>query len=317
MPVPYMGSKGASARRIVHLMKAYEPEATEIYDVFCGGFAISEEAIKQGFKVYSSDLDKRVIALLKEVLYGDCIDETTGRSIFDKPRFISREDFAIESQREDWFGGYVQTIWSFGNSGRSHMFGKEVEPAKLAGHKLAVENIITDDMLKILPKNICEKIRKLPDWHTRRIAISRAVKTCIKKRFGELEQLQQLQQLEQLERLQQLEQLQQLERLQQLQQLQQLERLSYDEVDIKPGAIIYCDPPYFQTAEYKESAFDHQKFYDWCREKSKTNPVFVSEYRCPDDFDCIYQFSRRETLSSANNNTIEKVFYLRRQDGTK
>lgn len=286
MPVPYMGSKRASARQIVHLIKAYEPEATELYDVFCGGFAISEEALEQGFKVYASDLDKRVIALLKEVLYGNCIDEKTGRSIFDKPRWISREDFARESQREDWFGGYIQTVWSFGNSGRQYLFGKEVEAAKKAGHALAVDNEITDDMLKILPKNICEKIQNLADWHTRRIAVCRAVKTCIKKRFGELQQLQ---------------------------RLQQLQQLPYDEVEIKPGAVIYSDPPYIQTAEYKESSFDHQKFYDWCREKSKTNPVFISEYRCPDDFDCIYKFSRRETLSSQKGNTIEKVFYLRRQ----
>ena len=90
--------------------------------------------------------------------------------------------------------------------------------------------------------------------------------------------------------------------------------MSYDEVDIEPGAIIYCDPPYIGTAEYiaNDTTFDHQKFYDWCREKAKTNPVFVSEYHCPSDFKNIYEFERRQTLSKGETKYNEKLFYLNR-----
>ena len=92
--------------------------------------------------------------------------------------------------------------------------------------------------------------------------------------------------------------------------------MSYDEVDIEPGAIIYCDPPYIGTAEYaaNDTTFDHQKFYDWCREKAKTNPVFVSEYHCPSDFKNIYEFERRQTLSKGETKYNEKLFYLNELD---
>ena len=306
MPVPYMGSKRGSASRIINLIKAYEPEVDTLYDVFCGGFAVSEEALKKGFKVYSSDLDARVIALEKEVIYGRALDPETGLSVFEKPRFISREDFFRYKDREDWFGGYIQTIWSFGNKGMAYLFGKDVESMKKAGHLLAVDGKITPEILKVIPENICEKISRLPDWRKRRLAIRKAV--AVLKKRGDLQRLQQLEQLQRLQRL---------EQLQRLQRLQQLECSSYDEVDIPAGIIIYCDPPYAGTAEYVEGGFDHEKFYDWCREKSKTNPVFISEYHCPEDFECIYEFSRRQTLSKGNTKFNEKVFYLRRQDDGK
>ena len=314
MPVPYMGSKRVPASKIVNLIKAYESEATEFYDVFCGGFAISEAAIRKGYKVHASDLSAAVVALIDEVFFGKCLDPKTGVNIFENPRFISREEFKEATQGDDWWSGYISCVWSFGNNGAGYLFGADVEKTKRAGHELVVDGKITPEILEILPRRACEKIIELPDWHRRRIALVRVART-LRKRENELEQLQRL---EQLQQLRQLEQLQQLQQLEQLEQLQQLEQKSYDEVDIPPGAIIYCDPPYFGTASYVANdgaeAFDHQKFYDWCREKSKTNPVFISEYQMPEDFECIYTFDRRQTLSKSQNKTKpEKVFYLRRQ----
>ena len=51
------------------------------------------------------------------------------------------------------------------------------------------------------------------------------------------------------------------------------------------GYIIYCDPPYENTAcEYhcgdiKNDSFDTKKFIDWCLEMSKHNIIFVTEYK--------------------------------------
>ena len=56
---------------------------------------------------------------------------------------------------------------------------------------------------------------------------------------------------------------------------------SYDEVPIlgvRP--ILYCDPPYEGTAEYREGDFDHKKFYDWVM--AQTVPVYVSSYKISD-----------------------------------
>ena len=106
----------------------------------------------------------------------------------------------------------------------------------------------------------------------------------------------------------------QLERLEQLEQLQRLEQCSYNDVEIPAGAIIYCDPPYKGTAGYvaNNDDFDHDEFYRWCREKSKTNPVFISEYTAPDDFECVYEFERRQNFNVSSVKTQnEKVFLLR------
>lgn len=45
-----------------------------------------------------------------------------------------------------------------------------------------------------------------------------------------------------------------------------ISNLSYDKVDLESNALIYCDPPYNNTTKYKIK-FNHDKFWDWCREK--------------------------------------------------
>jgi site-specific DNA-adenine methylase len=98
-----------------------------------------------------------------------------------------------------------------------------------------------------------------------------------------------------------LERLQQLQQLQRLQQLERLQRLdlyskSYNEINIPEGAVIYCDPPYKGTSEYKEGSFNHTEFWDWCRKIAKTNKIYVSEYSAPPDFETILKFEQKSTL---------------------
>lgn len=51
------------------------------------------------------------------------------------------------------------------------------------------------------------------------------------------------------------------------------------------NAVIYCDPPYQGTTKYSTGSFNYDEFWNWCREISKDNIVFVSEYNAPDDFE--------------------------------
>lgn len=75
---------------------------------------------------------------------------------------------------------------------------------------------------------------------------------------------------------------------------------------------IYCDPPYAGTTKYKDD-FDHERFYEWCRDRHKEgHKVFVSEYSMPDDFICVWS---KEVNNSLTKNTgskkgIEKLFTL-------
>jgi DNA adenine methylase len=73
--------------------------------------------------------------------------------------------------------------------------------------------------------------------------------------------------------------------------------------------LIYCDPPYEGTTEY-HSEFNSSKFWDTIRKLSKHNYVFVSEYNAPDDFTCITQHVKRNSIAGrgATRKRIEKVF---------
>ena len=89
---------------------------------------------------------------------------------------------------------------------------------------------------------------------------------------------------------------------------------SYDEIEIKPNSVIYCDIPYRNTAIYNKEKFDYDKFYDWCLKQ--TEPVFVSEYWMPEtDFICIAEKQKTCSLNANNNplKSIERIFIPKHQ----
>lgn len=77
------------------------------------------------------------------------------------------------------------------------------------------------------------------------------------------------------------------------------------------GMLVYCDPPYQGTTQYGAfSGFDHKLFWQTMREWSKHNTVVVSEYKAPNDFKCVAEFSSRMGLTTENERPIrcEKLF---------
>lgn len=78
---------------------------------------------------------------------------------------------------------------------------------------------------------------------------------------------------------------------------------SYKDLEIPDNSVIYCDPPYENTTSYKDK-FNHQEFWQWCRDMSKKgHKVFISEYNAPDDFECIWS---KEIVSSLTKDTGSK-----------
>ncbi len=73
--------------------------------------------------------------------------------------------------------------------------------------------------------------------------------------------------------------------------------------------LIYCDPPYAGTTEY-HSTFDNAAFWEDVRKMSKDNYVFVSEYTAPDDFVCLTQKEKRNSVAGrgATRKRMEKLF---------
>lgn len=91
----------------------------------------------------------------------------------------------------------------------------------------------------------------------------------------------------------------------------------YKELSIPENSIIYCDPPYRGTKEYKsakKSGFDSDEFWGWCRERSKDgHQVYISEYTAPDDFVCLWEKEvssslRSNGVISGDKKSVEKLF---------
>ena len=134
-----------------------------------------------------------------------------------------------------------------------------------------------------------------------------------------MESLQSMQSLQSLECLERLKRLESPESLQSLERMQSLERLERQNVQIvassddycnyvyQDGDVVYCDPPYENTDKYTVD-FDNEAFWQWCR--TRDFPVYVSEYRAPEDFISVWSKDKRRLFSSSNlsANAVEHLF---------
>ncbi len=80
------------------------------------------------------------------------------------------------------------------------------------------------------------------------------------------------------------------------------------------GAVVYCDPPYAGTTSYGAvGTFNSEEFWDWARNLSRTNPIYVSEYAAPDDFKCILEIQTKLSVRSKAGcePRIERLFVHR------
>lgn len=85
---------------------------------------------------------------------------------------------------------------------------------------------------------------------------------------------------------------------------------SYDQLEIPPRSLIYCDPPYADTAKYHKG-FDHNLFWSWVRQMWREgHMVFVSEYNAPSDFASIWDYTRPSMMDkkSYNKAYTERLF---------
>ena len=87
----------------------------------------------------------------------------------------------------------------------------------------------------------------------------------------------------------------------------------YKNLEIPNNSIIYCDPPYEGTTKYKDD-FNHVDFWEWVRVKTKQgHKVFISEYKAPEDFKCVWSKKTNSQLSAngkigGNKISTEKLF---------
>ena len=263
--LPYRGSKSRIAPEIVgHL-----PSGAVFYDLFCGGCAVTHAAMLSGrwARFVVNDLQGDMTELFVNAANGKYRNED---------RWISREDFLSQKDAD----AYVRVCWSFGNNGKSYLYGRAIEPYKRALHHAVVFGDFAP--LSELCPEVVDSCRAalsgVEERSARRVEIGRAVVRWLKAN-GTPEMLLN-NPLYKSCRFKQ----GRLERLERLQSLERLERYStdYRDVPIEDGGVVYCDPPYKGAGGYVTGAFDHDAFYDWVR--NAEFPVYVSEYSMPEDF---------------------------------
>ena len=102
-------------------------------------------------------------------------------------------------------------------------------------------------------------------------------------------------------------------RVESLERLQSLEsfNLDYQDVIIPDNSIIYCDIPYNNTNCGSYNGFDHNRFYEWAKEKDN---IFISEYNMPEPFVEIYKIPKNVLVGQNTNGTqVEEKLYTTKQ----
>ena len=316
--LPYKGSKDKIADKIC----SFFPIKENFYDLFMGGGSITHYQLLQNqYKnYYANDFNPLVVKAFDMAIHGKFKNET---------RWISHEEFDKLKNVDP----YVAFCFSFGNDLKSYAYGEQIEPYKKALHYLVV---FQDESLmkEIFPNIDFSFIHKIKDVNERRLKVQQFMK---KNEIGygspiegsvkimnilqhetQLESLNSISdvRMEHIERFEKINNvnLQSLNQLESCQRLASIERLailnkSYDEIEIKPNSVVYCDIPYSQTNKYEISKdFDYEKFYSWC--ERQTELCFISEYSMPKDrFTCIAEIEHRSIIcANENQSVIERVF---------
>lgn len=87
---------------------------------------------------------------------------------------------------------------------------------------------------------------------------------------------------------------------------------NYKNLNIK-NSLIYCDIPYYDSKKrYYDENFNYEEFYNWCRENSKYNKIYISEIQMPEDFKVVWQKPYKRCLANQAKSipVVEKLFTI-------
>ena len=323
--LPYKGSKSAIAKDIIDAL----PGGNRLVDLFCGGCSVTDYAMKRTSKYRKflvNDLDPMLPTTYLKALRGGFADED---------RWISREEF--HRLKED--DPYVSMCFSFGNDCKTYMYGQAIEPYKEAIHSIVFWEDY-DKMEALCPAvvEIAHEFCDGKDRKGRRLAFGKAVAAHVKA-MGSVDywqsnpmfrlvkikwseerrgmsgtclvgQLRDANLYGPKSSLQSLESLERLERLNGIRQDSFITatKSDYREYAHEEGDVVYCDPPYASTGQYKVGDFDSVAFWEWAR--TRDYPVYVSEYSAPDDFVSIWSKEKRRLFSKKglSATAVENMF---------
>ena len=295
--LPYMGSKNRIAKELITEIIWNEPNAQIFIDLFAGGCAMSHAALLSGKfkKVIANDINA-MPTLFKDAILGKYRDEK---------RWISRDEFHKLKDTDM----YVKSCWSFGNNGRTYLYGRHLEPYKKAYHcaKALGDFSLFNPFAPYIEKELKDNNwRKYIKTNHERIKhdYSKWLLTDIKYSSSSLESLESLQSL------------QRLQRLENLSNILETSQGSYKDFKLPKAdeCVIYCDIPYKGTAKYKHDGekleFDYEAFYNWVRDKAKQGyKIYISEYQMPSDFAEVLTIEAQSLLSSKSRKKVKERLF--------
>ena len=88
----------------------------------------------------------------------------------------------------------------------------------------------------------------------------------------------------------------------------------YRDVTIPENSVIYADPPYRNTSGYGKEKFDSDAFWDYAREVSSKNLIFISEQQSPNDFISIWERPIVRTIRTSNYFTVIEKLYIHKNN---
>ena len=287
--IPYKGSKQKLVDKIVPFILKRHPNATDFYDLFGGGGSVALYVLFKypQLNVHYNELSTAIGALMGRLRDGDDIP-------FD---FVTMAAFKRSYKGNDWYAGLLQSCWTFGNNQNSYLYGKDLEEFKHQLHNAVVYGEQNHAWLK----NFVEEYIATVDGREISVNIflnEKRYKTPYQRRIVLQRQLDRLGALQHMARL---ERLVQIQNMPGISDLKITSGKSYSEILLGGGQIIvYCDPPYENTAEYREGGFDHKVFYDWVMDQP--HPVYVSSYKVSDPrLKLVRAVNTRSLMNSAND----------------
>ena len=340
--------KGSKSRICDKLVGAIPFEGIDnFYDLFCGGCAVTHKMLLEDrYKhIHCNDLDGMALQLFINGIRGEYKDEKRWISreeffrLKDKDPYVSC-CWSFGSNQRDYI--YAAKIEPYKKACHyaivldDFSLFDELCPEVADVCREALEGIVDTHERRILfgpavvkwlkahgTKEMLDGNPLYSSCH-----IKKDTKTRPKGTIRGLQSLESLESLQSLESLESLERLQRLQRLERLESSERLERVnniqrtdtdrltwgigSYNEVEIKPNSVIYCDIPYYATDGYNskrnKSSFDYEKFYSWC--EAQTELVLISEYWMPEDkFVPVWETKHIQSLcASKTSAVVEKLF---------
>ncbi len=286
--IPYMGSKQKLVDKIVPFILKRHPDTTHFYDLFGGGGSVALYAVRKypNLNVHYNELSLAIGSLMQALKDGEPISKA----------WIDRETFEREYTGDDAWAGLLQTCWTFGNNQKSYLYGKPIEKFKEKLTDLVMTGEGSIGELEDMANELLIKEFGKTDPHVKIYLNPVIYSTPYQRRIVLSRQIPNIGQLQHLARL---ERLVQIQNMPGISNLIVTKGVSYNDILInKTKSVVYCDPPYENTAEYREGSFDSKALYDWVM--MQDFPVYVSSYKISDPrFKLVKAVNTRSLLASA------------------